>query len=89
MRIKETEARLTRALFYLQLMEASKKRYRNCMRDSLAWQNNPDATFLGLSRLYYKQAIRAKRLHNYILERYNNCIAESLIIAPYINNIQP
>lgn len=85
--IKQTEAKLTRAIFYLQLMEASKKQYRSYMRDSLAWQNDPDDTFTGLSRFYAKQADRAKKLHNYILERYNNCVAESLIIAPYINNI--
>ena len=76
--IHHTQRRLNRALGYLALIEKSKARYRKAMADYIRWLNSPDDFH---SRYYRKYADRMRVLHPYLLKRYNDCVAESLIIT--------
>lgn len=51
------------------------------MNDYNLWLNSPDDWFTGCSRYYKKYAYRMQTLHFYLIDRYNNCVADSLIIT--------
>ncbi len=79
--IHATQRRLNRAIAYLELIEQSKNRYRNAMSDHHLWLSSPDDSFTGCSGYYKKCADRMQVLHTYLVNRYNNCVADSLIIT--------
>lgn len=51
------------------------------MNDHNLWLNSPDDSYTGCSRFYKRYADRMQVLHTYLIDRYNDCVAESLIIT--------